>query len=63
MMLRYFNYSLPLLVLFSACGNIYKHDLVIRNGMIVDGTGKPRFQGDISINGDMITNVGSVNGI
>ncbi len=34
------------------------HDLVIRNGKIVDGTGKPSFIGDIAIDGGKITSVG-----
>jgi N-acyl-D-aspartate/D-glutamate deacylase len=34
------------------------HDLVIRGGTIVDGTGKPRFTGDIAIDGDRIAAVG-----
>jgi len=34
------------------------HDLVIRNGMIVDGTGAPAFAGDISIDGGRIVGVG-----
>jgi N-acyl-D-aspartate/D-glutamate deacylase len=34
------------------------HDLVIRNGKIVDGTGKPAFIGDIAIDGGKITSVG-----
>ncbi len=36
------------------------HDLVIRGGTIVDGTGKPSFTGDIAIDGGLITAVGSV---
>jgi len=36
------------------------HDLVIRGGTIVDGTGRPRFQGDIAVDGDRITCVGVV---
>lgn len=36
------------------------HDLVIRGGTIVDGSGKPGFQGDIAIDGDRITAVGRV---
>ncbi|HKF30436.1 MAG TPA: D-aminoacylase [Candidatus Binataceae bacterium] len=35
------------------------HDLVIRNGKIVDGTGTPAFVGDIAIDGDLIASVGS----
>src|ERR1700689_4224867 len=34
------------------------HDLVIRNGTIVDGTGRPRFSGDVAIDGGHITSVG-----
>jgi N-acyl-D-amino-acid deacylase len=34
------------------------HDLVIRNGTIVDGTGQPRFAGDVAIDGDTIVQVG-----
>jgi N-acyl-D-amino-acid deacylase len=34
------------------------HDLTIRNGTIVDGTGRPAFQGDIAVDGNRITSVG-----
>jgi N-acyl-D-amino-acid deacylase len=34
------------------------HDLVIRGGTIVDGSGRPRFTGDIAIDGGRITAVG-----
>ena len=34
------------------------HDLVIRGGTIVDGTGAPGFTGDLAITGDRITQVG-----
>src|SRR6266700_3014199 len=34
------------------------HDLVIRNGKIVDGTGKPAFSGDVAIDGGVITAAG-----
>ncbi len=36
------------------------HDLVIRGGTIVDGTGSPAFQGDVAIDGGLITAIGSV---
>jgi N-acyl-D-amino-acid deacylase len=36
------------------------HDLVIRGGTIVDGTGQPRFTGDVAIDGGMISAVGKV---
>jgi N-acyl-D-amino-acid deacylase len=34
------------------------HDLVIRGGTIVDGSGSPRMQGDVAIDGDRIATVG-----
>lgn len=37
-------------------------DLLIRNGTVVDGTGKPRFKADIGIEGDRIAFVGQANG-
>ena len=36
------------------------HDLVIRNGNIVDGSGKKPFLGDIAIDEGKITKVGEV---
>jgi len=38
------------------------HDLVIRGGTIVDGTGKPRFVGDVAIDGGRVTAVGGTAG-
>ncbi len=35
-------------------------DLVIRNGRIIDGSGKPTFEGDIGIAGDRIAAVGRI---
>ena len=34
------------------------HDLVVRNGIIVDGTGRSRFVGDISVRNGVLTQVG-----
>jgi len=34
------------------------HDLVIRNGKIVDGSGAPAFTGDVAIDNGTITSVG-----
>src|SRR5947208_2842249 len=36
------------------------HDLVIRNGTIVDGTGRTRFKADVAVGGATITAVGKV---
>src|SRR5262245_24454937 len=38
------------------------HDLVVRNGTVVDGTGRERFVGDVAVDGGIITAVGSVDG-
>jgi N-acyl-D-aspartate/D-glutamate deacylase len=36
------------------------HDLVVRGGTIVDGTGRERFEGDVAIDGGVIVGAGSV---
>ncbi len=38
------------------------YDLIIRNGTIVDGTGNPRFSGDIAVKDGLIAAVGKVHG-
>ena len=38
------------------------HDIVIRGGDVVDGTGAEPFQADIAIDGDLITEIGKVDG-
>lgn len=38
------------------------HDILIRGGTIVDGTGRAPFQGDLAIDGGLITAVGSATG-
>ena len=38
-----------------------KHDLVIRNGKIIDGSGSKPFFGDIAIDNGIITSVGKIN--
>ena len=36
------------------------HDLIIRNGSIVDGTGADAYRGDVAIDGDRITAIGDL---
>ena len=36
------------------------YDILIRNASIVDGTGAPRFEGDIAIRGDRIARIGAL---
>lgn len=38
------------------------HDLIIRRGTIVDGTGEPSFEGDVAIDGNRIVEVGKATG-
>ena len=38
------------------------HDIVIRGGLVVDGTGRAAFPGDVAVDGDRITAVGRVDG-
>jgi N-acyl-D-amino-acid deacylase len=37
-------------------------DLILRGGWIIDGSGNPRFKGDVAIRGDRIAAVGFLNG-
>lgn len=39
-----------------------QYDLIVRNGIIVDGTGHDRFSGDIAVKDGLIVQVGTVNG-
>src|SRR5690348_17423142 len=34
------------------------YDFVLRNGWIIDGSGNPRFRGDVAVRGDRIAAVG-----
>ena len=36
------------------------HDLVVRNGTVIDGTGAPGIRADVAVDGDRITVVGTV---
>ena len=47
-------------LLFTGAVFAADYDLVIRNGMIYDGSGQPPFSGDIAVNGDRIARLGDV---
>src|SRR2546428_3009368 len=38
------------------------YDLILKDGWIVDGSGNPRYRGDVAIRGDRIAAVGFLNG-
>jgi N-acyl-D-amino-acid deacylase len=47
-------------VIIGACTSAPEHDLIIRNGTIVDGTGKQAYVGDLAVDDDQITAVGDL---
>ncbi len=38
------------------------HDLIIKNGKVIDGSGLPGFHGDVAVNGGRIVEIGKVSG-
>ena len=58
-----------LLVLLTACGPAGgpsaggPYDVVLHGGWIVDGSGNPRYRGDVAIRGDRIAAVGHLDGV
>ena len=47
-------------VIIGACTSAPEHDLIIRNGTIVDGTGLQAYVGDLAVDDDQITAVGDL---
>jgi N-acyl-D-amino-acid deacylase len=43
-------------------GGSVMYDLVIRKGLVIDGTGEPGYPGDVAVAGDRITAVGDLKG-
>jgi N-acyl-D-amino-acid deacylase len=52
--------ALVLLVLFYSCENKIKFDIIVRNGVIYDGTGNKPYNGDVGINADTIAAIGDL---
>jgi N-acyl-D-amino-acid deacylase len=49
----------PLILLFTAgCASREQYDIILRNGIIYDGTGSVPYTGDLAINGDTIAAIG-----
>ncbi len=57
--LKYFTF-LPLIFLFTQCSQPQNFDVLIKNGHIVDGSGKPSYVGDLGINADTIAAIGNL---
>ena len=38
------------------------YDFILKNGVVVDGTGKPRFQADVAVKDGVIAAVGQLEG-
>jgi len=49
-----------ILIFITGCIQTKKHDIIIKSGKIVDGTGNPEFIGDIGIDGDRIVEIGTI---
>jgi len=62
---RLIIFSILMVIVFSfaACKRVSgRFDILIKNGMIVDGSGNPWFYGDIGITGDTIAEMGDLSG-
>ena len=52
--------SILLVLLLTGCRQSPSYDVLIRHGMLYDGSGSPPRVGDIGINGDTITTIGDL---
>src|SRR5688572_26659223 len=52
--------ALLALLVLAGCSSTPKPDVVLRGGMIYDGSGSPPIAGDVAISGDSIVAVGTV---
>jgi N-acyl-D-amino-acid deacylase len=56
--MRPFKLLIFFLIFFPAAGQV--HDVIIRNGTIVDGTGQARYKADVAINKETIVRIGDL---
>ncbi len=56
--MRAFNHLILLLIFFPAAGQI--HDVIIRHGTVVDGSGQAGYKADVAIDNDTITFIGNL---
>jgi N-acyl-D-amino-acid deacylase len=49
-----------LILLFPVSSEALQYDLIIRNGRVVDGSGRPAYRADVAIKGDRIAEIGSL---
>ncbi|SDF20805.1 N-acyl-D-amino-acid deacylase [Pricia antarctica] len=60
MKLKGFIYSMVCTGLICACNTVVPYDILIKNGRILDGSGKPSYLGDIAIYADTIAAIGTL---
>ncbi len=60
MKFKWFVHSILGAVLLCACNTVAPYDILIKNGRILDGSGKASYQGDIAINADTIAAIGTL---
>jgi len=51
------------LILLASCATKQRYPLIIRNGLIYDGSGMAPYKGDVAIQGDTIAAIGELNAI
>lgn len=51
---------IPLAFAVQSCGSEYDYDIIIRNGMIYDGSGNQPYKGDLALIGDKIAALGDL---
>jgi N-acyl-D-amino-acid deacylase len=49
--------------LLGACGGEAEYDVIFRNGIVIDGTGRARFEADVAISGGSIARVGDLSNV